>query len=247
MCLPARMKSPNGHGRPYLESCALSVTFLMDLNLMIWRLEIGDVKGHFLTLLTDLICYEFMLQGHCEVVQLTFDPEQVRRGWGVGGRGNWSDEILMLVFVEGPCATVGKNGGLPRKPPAALEDVHARAKEGCLHMDNPCFNDACEAAGRVMLPLPPCRTTPTLYCTPSSPVLLCLAPMQVQVSFEKLLDVFWEKHDPTQLNRQGNDSGTQYRWVAKGLGGQGWSMGRGRHVGPCMAQGHGHLGRAAQG
>jgi peptide-methionine (S)-S-oxide reductase len=31
------------------------------------------------------------------------------------------------------------------------------------------------------------------------------------VSFEKLLDVFWGKHDPTTLNRQGGDVGTQYR------------------------------------
>jgi peptide-methionine (S)-S-oxide reductase len=32
-----------------------------------------------------------------------------------------------------------------------------------------------------------------------------------EVSYEKLLSVFWESHDPTQGMRQGNDAGTQYR------------------------------------
>jgi len=34
-----------------------------------------------------------------------------------------------------------------------------------------------------------------------------------KVSFEELLEVFWKTHDPTTLNRQGNDVGTQYRSV----------------------------------
>jgi peptide-methionine (S)-S-oxide reductase len=32
-----------------------------------------------------------------------------------------------------------------------------------------------------------------------------------KVSYEQLLRVFWENHDPTQGMRQGNDHGTQYR------------------------------------
>lgn len=32
-------------------------------------------------------------------------------------------------------------------------------------------------------------------------------------SYEKLLALFWDAHDPTQLNRQGADTGTQYRSV----------------------------------
>ena len=32
-----------------------------------------------------------------------------------------------------------------------------------------------------------------------------------EISFEEILEVFWTTHDPTTLNRQGNDVGTQYR------------------------------------
>lgn len=32
-----------------------------------------------------------------------------------------------------------------------------------------------------------------------------------KIPLQKILSVFWEAHDPTSLNRQGNDSGTQYR------------------------------------
>ncbi len=34
-----------------------------------------------------------------------------------------------------------------------------------------------------------------------------------KVSYEKILETFWEAHDPTTLNRQGADHGTQYRSI----------------------------------
>jgi peptide-methionine (S)-S-oxide reductase len=40
---------------------------------------------------------------------------------------------------------------------------------------------------------------------------VCIIYDPVRVSYEYLLDVFWENHDPTTLDRQGPDVGNQYR------------------------------------
>jgi len=34
-----------------------------------------------------------------------------------------------------------------------------------------------------------------------------------RISYEEILDIFWKAHDPTTLNRQGADAGTQYRSI----------------------------------
>jgi peptide-methionine (S)-S-oxide reductase len=52
-----------------------------------------------------------------------------------------------------------------------------------------------------------------LVCTGSSGYAeVCQITYNPQIiSYEELLEVFWKTHDPTTLNRQGNDIGTQYR------------------------------------
>ena len=34
-----------------------------------------------------------------------------------------------------------------------------------------------------------------------------------KISYQQLLEIFWDVHDPTTLNQQGNDEGTQYRSI----------------------------------
>lgn len=62
------------------------------------------------------------------------------------------------------------------------------------HVKNPAYREVCEGTtGHAEV----CRI---VYDT-------------TKISYTELLEAFWQAHDPTQLNRQGNDIGTQYRSV----------------------------------
>lgn len=62
------------------------------------------------------------------------------------------------------------------------------------HKKNPTYKEVCEG-------------------TTGHAEVACIVFDPAIISFEELLEVFWFVHDPTTLNRQGNDIGTQYRSV----------------------------------
>jgi peptide-methionine (S)-S-oxide reductase len=75
------------------------------------------------------------------------------------------------------------------KVPGVLEAVSGYAGG---HMENPSYKDVCsDETGHAEV------------------VQVTFDP--AKVSYEKLLETFWQMHDPTQVNRQGPDFGSQYR------------------------------------
>jgi peptide-methionine (S)-S-oxide reductase len=78
-----------------------------------------------------------------------------------------------------------------RKIPGVIE---AESGYSGGHMDNPTYKDVCtDETGHAEV------------------VQVTFDP--AKVSYDKLLEAFWQMHDPTQVNRQGPDFGSQYRSV----------------------------------
>lgn len=62
------------------------------------------------------------------------------------------------------------------------------------HVDNPTYKEVCEG-------------------TTGHAEVIQVVYDPAKITFDELLEVFWQTHDPTTLNRQGNDVGPQYRSV----------------------------------
>jgi peptide-methionine (S)-S-oxide reductase len=60
------------------------------------------------------------------------------------------------------------------------------------HVDNPTYKEVCEG-------------------TTGHAEVIQIVYDPSKITFDELLEVFWQTHDPTTLNRQGNDVGPQYR------------------------------------
>ena len=114
---------------------------------------------------------------------------------------NLLDEAVLPVEFHGPtkslhCDSVENAPGVVKVEPA-----------GCLGVDG--VNGAVSGYSGGKLDNPTYEQVCTNNTDHAEVVLVDYDPDIV--SYEKLLDVFWEKHDPTTLNRQGPDIGTQYR------------------------------------
>ena len=105
--------------------------------------------------------------------------------------------------------------GNPLQPP--FPDGYARAvfglgcfwgAERCFWQTEGVFSTAVGYAGG-LTPNPTYEEVCSGLSGHNEVVLVVYDPMQV--SYQTLLKVFWESHDPTQGMRQGNDVGTQYR------------------------------------
>ncbi|WP_146570238.1 peptide-methionine (S)-S-oxide reductase MsrA [Botrimarina hoheduenensis] len=105
----------------------------------------------------------------------------------------------------------------PAPAPVASHLAHATVGGGCFWCTEAVFEATTGVVSVVSGYAGGPRPNPTYeaVCTGSTghAEVVQIAYDPAQVSFAKLLEIFFKTHDPTTLNRQGVDSGTQYRSV----------------------------------
>ena len=139
---------------------------------------------------------------------------------------NWMDIRRKHALPDADSALPGRAEAMPITDRHAVLDVPLLPPYAA-HLEQALFGMGCFwGVERLFWQIPGAVTTAVGYAAGQTPnptykevcsgqtghnevVLVVFDP--ADVSYETLLGVFWENHDPTQGMRQGNDWGTQYR------------------------------------
>ncbi|HRN91916.1 MAG TPA: peptide-methionine (S)-S-oxide reductase MsrA [Ferruginibacter sp.] len=124
--------------------------------------------------------------------------------------------ILLLSFILPSCAQVtSQKDHVPQPAPSTSFNDIATFANGCFWCTEAIFEQL-KGVVKVTSGYMGGNTPNPTYETVSAGTTGYAECLQIMydstiITYDELLEVFWETHDPTTLNRQGADIGTQYR------------------------------------